>query len=690
MSRPFLDEPARAGLLDAVRAVEAASAAEVVISVRERSGSYRDAALLAGGAAAFLTLLVQLFSPWEFSLVAIQLAPAVTGAVFAMLAARMPPVLRALTPHAERARRVRTSALATFHERGVDGTRERSGLLVYVSLLERTAELVPDRAVLAAAGEKALQAVADRIRAAAHAQDAAGVAAAIRTLADVLAPVLPRGAVVLLAAKDADARPGGGQSFRGGSGGSSGGSSSGGSSGGGSSSHSSSGSSSSSSSTSGEMPGWVALMLVGGMVAFPIVAAVMASRTARGMRNWDSRRLHSVMADRLLEPASTDRWHHLRARDPDFSAVLFDDFLYALYAAAHQARHDPALLERLAPYLTAKVRASLHERSPQGRPVTAVIVGVARVVRVQLQGPEDDYVEVEIESNVTTAGAAGPQAEYLKERWELSRKATALTRPWTGVRTFSCPSCGAPFSSSADGRCASCGQVAGNGRFDWRVIQARVLESQSVPPALTGSTVQEMGTDAPTVVDPGLAAAKTLLAADDPAFSEDALWARVNLIFTALHASWAAQDLKPVRPYVTDSLFNYLAYWVEAYRAQGLTNAVEKVRLGRRQVVRVARDRSFDAITVRLWASGFEVTTDANGTVVGGSRNWQRPYTEYWTLVRGATVRGAPRDSATCPSCGASLAVNMAGNCDHCGVHLTAGEFDWVLSKIEQDDVFSL
>jgi hypothetical protein len=30
----------------------------------------------------------------------------------------------------------------------------------------------------------------------------------------------------------------------------------------------------------------------------------------------------------------------------------------------------------------------------------------------------------------------------------------------------------------------------------------------------------------------------------------------------------------------------------------------------------------------------------------------------------------------------------MAGTCDHCGAHVTGGEFDWVLSKIEQDDSY--
>jgi hypothetical protein len=136
-------------------------------------------------------------------------------------------------------------------------------------------------------------------------------------------------------------------------------------------------------------------------------------------------------------------------------------------------------------------------------------------------------------------------------------------------------------------------------------------------------------------------------------------------------------------------MFNYLSYWIEAYRAQGLRNAVESPRILKRETARIRRDRQFDAITVRLWATGYEVTTEAaTDKVLRGSRQRERPYSEYWTLIRGARVRGAPRADAKCPSCGAPLDVNMAGSCEHCGVHVTSGEFDWVLSRIEQDDSY--
>jgi hypothetical protein len=31
----------------------------------------------------------------------------------------------------------------------------------------------------------------------------------------------------------------------------------------------------------------------------------------------------------------------------------------------------------------------------------------------------------------------------------------------------------------------------------------------------------------------------------------------------------------------------------------------------------------------------------------------------------------------------------MAGRCNHCDAKITSGEFDWVLSKIEQDESYT-
>ena len=106
-------------------------------------------------------------------------------------------------------------------------------------------------------------------------------------------------------------------------------------------------------------------------------------------------------------------------------------------------------------------------------------------------------------------------------------------------------------------------------------------------------------------------------------------------------------------------------------------------------VAKITRDRWYDAITIRLWARGVDfVINTQTGRTVRGSKSIRRAYSEYWTLIRTRGRTGAPNASPTCSNCGAPLQITMSGTCEHCQAHVTAGEFDWVLSKIEQDDTY--
>ncbi len=129
---------------EAVRSAESGSGAEVVVVVARRSGSYRDIALAAGAAVAWALLVVLLFVETEFHPVWIAAEIPLVGAAAAWLVHRAPSVLRLLTAASRRTHQVREAAHAVFHQEAVHGTRKRTGLLVYLSLLEERVELVPD------------------------------------------------------------------------------------------------------------------------------------------------------------------------------------------------------------------------------------------------------------------------------------------------------------------------------------------------------------------------------------------------------------------------------------------------------------------------------------------------------------------------------------------------------------------
>ncbi|MDB4959026.1 MAG: hypothetical protein JWO36_6595 [Myxococcales bacterium] len=144
MAARFLDEAARSAFTRAIEAVENASAAEVVVAVRRRSATYRHANAVAGVLVAFAGLATMLYAAQPFQLSSILVDPFVVGLLAAATVELMPQVKRWLSPLAMRRGHVQRAARATFIERGVHNTTGRSGMLVYISWLERQVALVVD------------------------------------------------------------------------------------------------------------------------------------------------------------------------------------------------------------------------------------------------------------------------------------------------------------------------------------------------------------------------------------------------------------------------------------------------------------------------------------------------------------------------------------------------------------------
>jgi uncharacterized Zn finger protein (UPF0148 family) len=422
------------------------------------------------------------------------------------------------------------------------------------------------------------------------------------------------------------------------------------------------------------------LPLIGGVIAWLVWSAYKQHQN----KDWDSG--PPVQLERATDLS------RLRQLDPDFSQIVFEDFAYRLFSTAHRARSSADALGTVGPYVAAAARNSLINRQPKGVPVQQVIVGAMRVFRADVPETTHDSMNrptrvrigIEFEANVATADAT----YYSVESWLFGRDATRTSKPPDAARGFPCPNCGAPWQSTATGtqRCASCDQIVDNGRFDWVVEQISLASLDERPPTLT-TEVRERGTDLPTYRAPNVQDRFEELQLADPEVDQHVLQQRLELIFHSMTDAWSKNELAPIRGLVSDGLFDYLSYWVDAYKRQGLRNALVDARITRTELAKVTRDRWYDAVTFRIWATGKDYVLHGN-TVVRGSKHRDRPYSEYWTLMRSSSRKGPTRTDGTCGNCGAPLVVSMAGACNYCGAHVTRGEFDWVLSKIEQDDSY--
>jgi len=128
----------------AVGEAERGTAAELIVVVAARSGSYLDAAGALGAGFAMLVLLVALFAPTYFPPIAVAIDVPLVFGLATWLAHRTPALMRAIVPAARLRKQAERAAAEHFLAEAVHGTRGRTGLLVYVSLLEQQVALIPD------------------------------------------------------------------------------------------------------------------------------------------------------------------------------------------------------------------------------------------------------------------------------------------------------------------------------------------------------------------------------------------------------------------------------------------------------------------------------------------------------------------------------------------------------------------
>lgn len=135
---------AKARVAAAITAIEKKTSAEIVVSMRPQSGSYLHADLVAGAVSALAYLCVFLYHPEPFDFTWFPVEQAVCFVLVALASSRLPPLRRVLSGRRSRERNVELAAKEMFLDRGITKTRSRTGVLVYLSVLEREVVVVLD------------------------------------------------------------------------------------------------------------------------------------------------------------------------------------------------------------------------------------------------------------------------------------------------------------------------------------------------------------------------------------------------------------------------------------------------------------------------------------------------------------------------------------------------------------------
>jgi hypothetical protein len=153
------------------------------------------------------------------------------------------------------------------------------------------------------------------------------------------------------------------------------------------------------------------------------------------------------------------------------------------------------------------------------------------------------------------------------------------------------------------------------------------------------------------------------ITAADPSFDSAGFLSFAQGAYWKIHGASASGDLGPIRNLVNEPMWQQL----HAAKAEPLW-ATPIQSLEQAAIVSVARDASYDTVTVRVGARS--------------AAKKKNELVEDWTFQRPAASWGGATSAppaTECPSCGAPLSTDENGTCHYCHVPIKGVAGDWRL-----------
>jgi len=142
----FFTDDEKERIRQAVVAAESKTAGEIVPMIVTATARYTEIELLGVIFGLLIGMIAEAVwsDPWGSPY--FQLWP-VIGALVGFLTSRLPIVKRMLTPKSRIDKAVHTLALASFTDQGLHHTRDHTGILILIALLEHRVEVLADRGI---------------------------------------------------------------------------------------------------------------------------------------------------------------------------------------------------------------------------------------------------------------------------------------------------------------------------------------------------------------------------------------------------------------------------------------------------------------------------------------------------------------------------------------------------------------
>ncbi len=385
----------------------------------------------------------------------------------------------------------------------------------------------------------------------------------------------------------------------------------------------------------------------------------------------------------------------LKISDPNFSRVLFLDFITSIYYK-YYSNFSKKEFKDLKPFLSENLFQSSIKVAPYSRSINEIVIGN---INLESIFENNAYLSItaDINSNYTLNMGGRNTRFILTERWTFNRKKGLVSKGPEQMRDLKCPNCGAASNFSDTGQCAYCDTFIESGEMQWMVEQINILSQETFTNQGLGYYAQEVGTDYPTIVQPAINVYINQFVSNHLLSDWNSYWTNFTdniavRYFNEIYKSWSNLQWGKVRHLLADRLYDSYNFWIENYKKNEIYNRLEKINIQRIDMAAVEVDQYYESFTVRIFASCLDYTETTSGKLIGGSKSQPRLFSEYWTFIRRTGVEKKESEFSlnNCPNCGAPAdKMGQAAVCEYCSTKISNGDFSWILARIVQDEEYT-
>ncbi len=394
--------------------------------------------------------------------------------------------------------------------------------------------------------------------------------------------------------------------------------------------------------------------------------------------------------NRLNTNSIQNQIQSLKASDPNFSEIIFIDFISALYNKFYSYLGKPQF-KNIAPFISRNEIQRIKEET-DNQNITEIVIGNIQINNISRKN-DYNFITVEINANYTNSNNNKKKRIITTEKWILTRKENVVSPKPETMRSLSCPSCGASNDFSDSGTCNFCGTVVAKSQKQWVLTKRIILSKKLFNTSGLAYYAPEEGNSLPTIYQDNINSNIQNLAQELGYQASE--WHKSfmqNVAFTyfmKIYNAWNINSIERIRNLITDRTYDNFKFWIDNYQKEGLQNKLDDIAVKNIEIVKINNDKYYNSITLRIYASAKDYVINSKGKVVGGSAKKPRHFSEYWTFIRTRNAKQTQFSHNQCPNCGADAdKIGQAGICQYCNSKISTGNFSWVLANITQDEEY--